>query len=140
MTFRAASTVLSLACAAMACGGRTVVVTPRSPVSPAVVAQLRVDPGNRPRDLFWGIGGKQHAPPPDATYTLKAKDETGFSVSYDVIGPDGVEWSAKIGPEAQTEVVVSRILWGLGYHQPPIYYVQSWRAEKATVECDGSTL
>lgn len=114
---------------AMACGGRTVVVTPRSPVSPAVLAQLRVDPGDSPRDLFWGIGGQQSAPAPDATYKLKAKDATGFSVSYDVIGPDGVEWSAKIGPEAQTEVVLSRILWGLGYHQPPIYYLPSWRLD-----------
>ncbi len=41
-------------------------------------------------------------------------------------GPDGVEWSAKIGPEAQTEVLVSRLLWGLGYHQPPLHYLPSW--------------
>lgn len=26
----------------------------------------------------------------------------------------------------KTEVVVSRILWGLGYHQPPVYYLPSW--------------
>jgi hypothetical protein len=32
----------------------------------------------------------------------------------------------KLGPEAQTEVAVSRILWALGYHQPPTYYVTSW--------------
>ena len=55
-----------------------------------------------------------------------ARDDSGFSVSYDVTSPDGTEWSAKIGPEAQTEVVMSRILWGLGYHQPPIYYLPSW--------------
>ena len=41
-----------------------------------------------------------------------------------------MEWSAKIGPEAQTEVVISRILWGLGYHQPPIYYLPSWTLER----------
>ena len=97
-----------------ACGGRTVVVTPRGSLSPAVAAQLRVDPGDAPRALFWGVGGSKHAPPPDAVFRLKTKDEGGFSVSYDVIGPDGLEWSAKIGPEAQAEVVVSRILWGLG--------------------------
>jgi hypothetical protein len=77
--------------------------------------------------LFWGIGGRQQAPDPDAIYRLKAKDETGFSVGFDVVDPDGVEWSAKIGPEAQVETVVSRILWGLGYHQPPVYYLPSWR-------------
>ena len=60
---------------------------------------------------------------------MKAHDDSGFSASYDVTGPDGLEWSAKIGPEAQTEVVVSRILWGLGYHQPPIYYLPSWTVD-----------
>ena len=34
-------------------------------------------------------------------------------------------------PEAPTEVVASRLLWGVGYHQPPIYYVGKWNAEGA---------
>ena len=84
-------------------------------------------PGATPRDLFWGVGGQTlRAAAPTRVYTFEAKDDTGFSVSYDVTSPDGIEWSAKIGPEAQTEVVVSRILWGLGYHQPPVYYLPSW--------------
>ena len=118
--------MLLIAAASTACGGRTVVVTPRAPLTAAQLAELRVDPGDSPRDLFWGVGGPRHAPPANAVYALVAKDTTGFSVSYDVTSPDGIEWSAKIGPEAQTEVVVSRILWGLGYHQPPIYYLPSW--------------
>jgi len=113
--------VLLCAFLVSACGGRTVVVSPRAPVSVSQLAELRVDPGPSPRDLFWGVGGKRYAPPADAVYRLLAKDETGFSVSFDVTSPDGTGWSAKIGPEAQTEVVVSRILWGLGYHQPPVY-------------------
>jgi hypothetical protein len=111
---------------AVACGGRSVVVTPRAPLTAAQIAELRTDPGQSPRDLFWGVGGRRYAPPADAAYTLVGKDTTGFSVSYDVASPDGIEWSAKIGPEAQTEVVVSRIVWGLGYHQPPVYYLPSW--------------
>jgi hypothetical protein len=126
---RAASAVALCACLSASCGGRTVVVTPREPITRAVLAQLRVDPGATRRDLFWGVGGRRYAPPADAVYKLDGKDETGFSVSYDVISPDGMEWSAKIGPEAQTEVVLSRVLWGLGYHQPPIYYLPSWRLE-----------
>ena len=127
MSLRATSAVMLLiAAASTACGGRTVVVTPRGPLTAAQLAELRVDPGDSPRDLFWGVGGPRHAPPANAVYALVAKDATGFSVSYDVTSPDGIEWSAKIGPEAQTEVVVSRILWGLGYHQPPIYYLPSW--------------
>jgi hypothetical protein len=110
-----------------ACAGRTQVVrTPAVPPTPEQMAELWVDPGARPRDLFYGIGGRQFSPPTDAKYKFKEKDELGFSVSYDVIGPDGIEWSAKIGPEAQTEVVVSRLLWALGYHQPPLHYLPSW--------------
>jgi len=92
------------------------------------MAELWVEPEST-RDLFWGVGGTRLAPPRDVTYKFKKKDETGFSVSYDVKSPDGTEWSAKIGPEAQTEVVLSRILWGLGYHQPPVYYLPSWKVK-----------
>jgi hypothetical protein len=132
--------VLLFASLVSACGGRTVVVSPREPVSASQLAELRVDPGPEPRDLFWGIGGQRDAPPADAVYRLLAKDETGFSVSYDVMSPDGTEWSAKIGPEAQTEVVVSRILWGLGYHQPPVYYLPSWNVSAGDAEPRPSTL
>lgn len=124
---RATSAAVFIAATAAACGGRTVVVTPRGPIAPAVIAELRVDPGPAPRDLFWGVGGRRYAPPPEAVYRFKAKDDAGFSISFDAVDPGGLEWSAKIGPEAQTEVVVSRVLWGLGYHQPPVYYLPSWR-------------
>ena len=56
----------------------------------------------------------------------------GFSRGYTVKDPDGREWSAKFPPEAATEVVASRILWGIGYHQPPVYYLPEWQAYKAT--------
>jgi hypothetical protein len=49
-----------------------------------------------------------------------------------VTGPDDREWSAKFPPEAGTEVVASRILWGIGYHQPPVYLLRQWTAAKAT--------
>jgi hypothetical protein len=124
------TSAVALILASVACGGRTVVVTPREPVSESQLAELRVDPGANPRDLFWGMGGREYAPPPDAVYTFVARDDAGFSASYDVKSPDGTEWSAKIGPESQTEVVMSRILWGLGYHQPPLYYLPSWKLEQ----------
>jgi hypothetical protein len=111
---------------AVACAGRTgVIAVPEAPLTAQQMAELWVEPGEA-RDLFHGVGGRRLLPKQDAQYKLKAKDELGFSVSYDVIGPDDLEWSAKIGPEAQTEVVVSRLLWGLGYHQPPLYYLPAW--------------
>jgi hypothetical protein len=124
------SAVVLTALLAASCGGRTVVVTPAEPVPQSRLADLWIDPGPTPRDLYWGSGGQQYAPPKDAVYGFKAKDETGFSISFDVTSPDSTQWSAKIGPEAQTEVVLSRILWGLGYHQPPLYYLPSWKLEQ----------
>lgn len=126
MTRRFTSAVV-LASLTLACAGTTRLIrTPEAPPSPERMAEFWVDPGSQPRELVYGIGGRQLAPSRDAHYRFKDKDERGFSVSYDVIGPDGTEWSAKIGPEAQTEVVVSRLLWALGYHQPPVYYLPSW--------------
>ena len=133
MLSRAVSTVASAALALLICGCggrvasiRTAVEGP--PPTSATLAQLWVDPGDTARDLFWGIGGPSLAPPASTPFDVEARDDNGFSVSFDVKSPDGMRWSAKIGPEAQTEVVVSRILWGLGYHQPPIYYLPSWTA------------
>jgi hypothetical protein len=124
---RSSAVIVLLSVAIAACGATAPLRTAPTRPSAAIMAQLWVDPGSTPRDLYWGIGGRRYAPPPDATYEFEGKDETGFSVSFDVIGPGAVRWSAKIGPEAQTEVVVSRVLWGLGYHQPPLYYLPSWR-------------
>jgi hypothetical protein len=66
------------------------------------------------------------APKPDDAYSFVADKKTGFSPGYDVKAPDEIEWSVKMGPEAQTEVVASRILWAAGYHQPPVYYLPRW--------------
>ena len=32
----------------------------------------------------------------------------------------------KVGEEAQTEVVASRLFWAAGYHQPPAYFLPTW--------------
>jgi hypothetical protein len=79
------------------------------------------------RDLFHGPGGAALAPEADAAFTWVATDSTGYSPGFDVRGPDGRQWSVKLGPEAQTEVVASRILWAIGYHQPPTYFLKSWQ-------------
>jgi hypothetical protein len=127
----AVSAVVTLALA-LACSSAVArVQTLRDPLSPSAsqLSELWVDPGKSARDLFWGSGGRDHAPRPDVVYKLVSVDTSGFSTSYDVRSPDETEWSAKVGPEAQTEVVMSRILWGLGYHQPPVYYLPSWKLD-----------
>jgi len=127
---RVSSAVALLGLIVIGCGGGIAIRTPERPPSPDQIKELWIDPGNQPRDLFWGVGGQKYAPAPDAVYTFEARDDVGFSSSYDVRDPQGVEWSAKIGPESQSEVVLSRVLWGLGYHQPPVYYLPSWKLER----------
>jgi hypothetical protein len=97
----------------------------------AQLAELWVQP-ERGRDLFNGVGGRRLAPDPAATYTVIEIKRGGFSRGYTVTGPDDREWSVKFPPEAPTEVVASRIHWGAGYHQPPIYYLPEWQAAQAT--------
>ena len=113
-----------------ACGGAVAIRAPEQPPTSDEMKVLWSDPGAEPRDLFWGIGGQKYAPKPDVAYTFKSRDDLGFSAKYRVVDPDGVEWSAKLGPEAQTEVVLSRVLWGLGYHEPPVYYLPSWKVDR----------
>jgi hypothetical protein len=77
------------------------------------------------RDLFNGPGGMQGAPP-GTTFEFIARDTSGYSGGFDVRDSNGTEWSVKTGPEAQSEVVTSRLLWGIGYHQPSTYYLSAW--------------
>jgi hypothetical protein len=104
--------------------------TLNAPPTSAQIAELWVDPG-RNRDLFWGVGGRALAPDPAARYTVIEMKRGGFSRGYTVKDPQGREWSIKFPPEASTEVAASRILWGIGYHQPPVYYLAEWQAAKA---------
>ena len=65
-------------------------------------------------------------------------DPTGFSPGLDVKDEQGREWSVKLGPEARTEVVASRIVWAMGYHQPPVYYLPHFALrDNGTVKTDG---
>ena len=64
--------------------------------------------------------------PRDASFTFVARDTSGWSPGFDVRSEDGTDWSVKLGPEAQSEVVSSRILWAIGFHQPPTYFLEQW--------------
>ena len=108
----------------------TIQSTLDGPPTPAQIAELWSEPEPN-RDLFWGVGGRQLAPDPGAIYTVIDMKRGGFSRGYTVKDEKAREWSTKFPPEAATEVAASRILWGIGYHQPPIYYLAEWKAHKA---------
>jgi hypothetical protein len=122
--FRAAILVTLGLVAACAPGVRVADTTPRSAEK---LAELWMHPQDlEPRDLLHGPGGAAAAPQAGASYTWVSTDTTGYSPGYEVRGADGRVWDVKLGPEAQSEVVASRVLWALGYHQPLTYYVPSW--------------
>jgi hypothetical protein len=98
------------------------------------LAQLWIDPGTAPRNLAAGVGGSHVRPRANERYEVVEKDTRGFSITYRVRDNGGAEWNVKIGPEAQTEVVASRILWGVGYHQLPSYFVERWTAAEGEKE------
>jgi hypothetical protein len=126
--------VVVLAIAA-ACGGhrkaRPATTSAATARSAANIAELWIDPGDgAARDTFAGPGGAELAPDPAATYAFAKKKTHGTSPGYHLRDPSGREWSVKLGAEAQPEVVVSRLLWAAGYHQPPTYYVAHFQIEK----------
>jgi hypothetical protein len=85
------------------------------------------------RDLYHGPGGSD-LHPSDPTFHFVRVDSSGASMGYDVRDGRGLAWSVKVGVEAQSEVAVSRILWAIGFHQPPIYYLPAWTVHGAPAQ------
>jgi hypothetical protein len=110
---------------ATSCHGAKTIQKVDPPGAQVSVAALWINPADiSKRDVFAGPGGKQGAPT-DTTFRYK-EGESMLSYGYDVTDSKGLEWSVKLGEEAQAEVAVSRLLWAIGYHQPALYYVPKW--------------
>jgi len=121
----AIATAFALAATLMACS-RALKQTVATPGAPPSIASLWEEPRDlATRNLFDGPGGDALMPG-DARFEFVARDITGHSPGFDVKDAKGVEWSVKLGPEAQSEVATSRILWAMGFHQPPTYYLATW--------------
>jgi hypothetical protein len=84
------------------------------------------------RDLFAGPWGARRAPDPRAAYSLIELKRSGVNPGLSVRDPEGRKWSVKQAPidgapgEGPIEVVVSRLLSAIGYHQPPVYFLPSF--------------
>lgn len=131
--FHPGSIVIPAALAVVLVAGSSEQATPQKPAAPATkadIAQLWIEPEGE-RDLFYGPGGQALAPDPSVEYRVTEVKIGGFSEGYVVVDPSGREWFTKFPPEAGSEVALSRIHWGLGYHQPPMYMLQRWNARGA---------
>ena len=99
----------------------------RPAAAPQKASSLWVDDRVANRDLFGGAGGARTAPPVrGGRFAFVERKTNGTNPGYEVRDGRGRRWSVKLGKEAQTEVVASRILWAMGYHQPANYYIAEW--------------
>jgi hypothetical protein len=84
-------------------------------------AVLWRDPGDvSRRDLRYGPGSPALAPA--APFTFVKETKGGESPKFRVRDARGVEWSVKLGPEAQAETVAARLVWAVGYFAEEAYY------------------
>jgi hypothetical protein len=114
-----------------ACAGVKRPQVQNKPVPPA--ASMWEEPKDlASRDLFLGPWGAEHAPDPKDVYDLVELKHTGVNLGMTVRDSKGREWSVKqpypgnLDSEAPVEVVISRLLSAIGYHQPPVYYLPAF--------------
>ena len=87
------------------------------------------DPGAiQSRDLLYGPGSRALAPLPPFTFIKEDKD--GESPKLDVRDGRGVVWSVKLGEEAQSETVATRLVWAVGYFAEEAYYFENVKIRK----------
>lgn len=105
---------------------------PPSPADPSPsLGELWQEPTDlAARDLFYGPWGDSNAPDGRAEFTFISPKKVGTNPGMTVSDSSGREWHVKQGREAQPEVVVSRVLSAVGYHQPPVYFLQSFTVVK----------
>jgi hypothetical protein len=80
-------------------------------------------------NLFYGVGGKEDAPDPDAKYKFKKEDMNGTSPKFDVEDDKGIKWRVKLGQEPRAETAATRLLFVAGYFVDEDYYVDELHVE-----------
>jgi hypothetical protein len=101
--------------------------TGRSPAPVPDLAELWQAPADvSAQNVVDGVWGRENAPNPSDTYTFVRDKKRGSSPGLVVTDSRGRRWHVKQGREASPEVVVSRVLSAVGYHQPPVYFLPSF--------------
>lgn len=95
---------------------------PQQPAALGQHAVLWTDPGDiKGRNLFYGVGGKEHEPALPLTYV--EEDKGGTSPKFEAKDSQGEKWKAKMGPESQAEVAASRLMWAVGFSANENYFL-----------------
>jgi hypothetical protein len=120
-----------------ACAPAMTRTTERPPTS-REMAELWVAPASlSAQDLFYGAGGRSTVPAPTTKFKVLKFDGIGNSVGYEIEDARGREWKAKMGEEVQPEIVASRLLWAIGFHQPPMHYIANFHVDGGRAEDSG---
>jgi hypothetical protein len=125
-TARLGAIVLLLAALPASAGAQHKATGP--PASSHLPPVIWRDPGDMASlNLFYGAGGKSHAPDLKGTFTFVKEDMQATSPKFDVRDGQGVHWKVKLGEEPESETVASRFLWAAGYFVDEDYYVPALR-------------
>ena len=106
-----------------------------SPAPAPSLAELWQPPADvSAQNVVDGAWGPENAPSPSDIYTFvrDKKPSAGSSPGLVVTDSRGRRWHVKQGREASPEVVVSRVLSAVGYHQPPVYFLPSFMMQDAS--------
>jgi hypothetical protein len=126
-----AATVALIAMVSAACAGVGRPQVQNAP-PPAGASMWKAPDDIAKQDLFHGPWGAEHAPDPKDVYDLVELKHSGVNLGMTVKDSKGREWSVKqpypgnLDSEAPVEVAISRLLSGIGYHQPPVYYLPAF--------------
>jgi hypothetical protein len=89
------------------------------------------NPGNMASlNLFYGAGGKRHAPDPNGTFTFVKEDMQATSPKFDIEDKQGVQWKVKLGQEPESETAATRFLWAAGYFVDEDYYLAELKVKR----------
>jgi hypothetical protein len=81
------------------------------------------------RNLFYGPGGKEHAPQATSKFKFDKEDLKGTNPKFSVKDEEGTKWKVKLGVETKPETAASRLVWAVGYSTNEDYFLP-----KLTVE------
>ena len=91
-------------------------------------AVLWRDPGDiQSQNLLYGSGSAETAPL--APFRFIKESSKGESPKFDVKDARGVVWTVKLGEEAQSETVSTRLVWAVGYFAEEAYYFDEVQIE-----------